>query len=408
MVPTRIKDVNYSPLLAGSIQRDRQGEQSLPVSRELEPKDQSKLVSLPSIANLPRLIIFLLALAVVASTAFVAGLFVRAPQQDALDAASQRLEVTYPVEERSVSPGIVLASRVVAGTTSTLTPMASSSRAVVTKSALKIGTEITPGTWLGEVSGRPLFAIPTDVPLYRDLMDGSTGSDVSALQSALQSMGLDVSVTGEVGSRTLAGVAELYSRAGAEMTSRDVISWTEFLPVAPGAIVLSSAPVGAVITDETSLATVQVSPDVVVGRANVLEADELSVGQPVQIRSSTATAQSTILAIGEFSIPEDNSGAGRDVTISIPDGFQVSASEPVTISLEQVAEPQPAVPVIALRQDATGTYVELPDSAATSSASPNQGDRKKVYVTVIAQADGWAAIDSNGKLTVGDLVHVSP
>ncbi|WP_309615186.1 hypothetical protein [Salinibacterium sp.] len=378
-----------------------------------DASDQPALVALPVVANARRLIVFFIVLALVAAASFIAGTFVRAPQQSALDSVSEQLEVTYAVEERVVAPGVTLPGRVVSGETRQLTVASgtgTAERLIVTRQALVAGQMIAPGTMLGEVSGRPQISIPEGVPLYRNFVDGSTGADVTAFQSALQHMGLDVSVTGEVGPRTLAAVLELYERFDAAPVAPTVIVWSEFLPVSAGATVVTSAAVGAVLTPELPLAVVKVSPDVVLARANVLEADELAVGQAVQLRSGTGTAASTVLRIGEFTTPEDNSGAGRDVTMELPADFVVTESAPITVSADGDAGTTPAVPVLALRQDDKGTYVELPNASGEPSGQTpaNAEDRERIYITVTAQAEGWAAIESGGQLAIGTEVLVSP
>lgn len=392
-------------------------DKAIPQSRESEAA-----VRLPRVANARRLVIFFVALVAIAGLSFVGGTLVRAPQQSALDAVDDHLEVTYVVEERVVAAGLELPGRVVSGSVQPLAvlgPGASAEsggsapgRVVVTRRTLEGGQAVVPGTLLGEVSGRPLIAVPTDVPLYRNLTDGATGADVSALQGALSQMGLDVSVTGEVGSRTLAAVAELYARLGIEPLDTSTIIWSEFFPVTQGATVVSASPVGTVLSEETPLAAVKVSPDVVLARANVLESDQLAAGSVVQLRSASAVTESTIISVGEFSTSETDSTAGRDITVGIPADFAVTESEPVTISLTQAALPGPAVPVIALRQDSKGTYVELADGRTDSDAGDGSdsstASREKVYVVVSAQADGWAAIEPNEELAIGSRIFVSP
>jgi len=375
--------------------------------------ESAPAVALPAIANARRLVVFFVVLVIVAALAFVAGIFVRAPQQSALDVVSEQLEVTYSVEERVVAPGILLAGRVIPGETRNLTAetgvgdASGAERQIVTQRVLAPGDVITPGTLLGEVSGRPQISIPEGVPLYRDLVDGSTGSDVSALQTVLQELGLAASVTGEVGPRTLAAVGDLYERLDATPPASGTIPWKEFLPVPSGAVVVNSAAVGTVLSPEVPLATIKVSPDVIVMRANVLEADQLSEGQTVQLSSSSSTAESTVLRIGDFTTPEDGSGAGRDITVAIPTDFVVAESIPITVSIDGVAEAGPAVPVLSLRQDDNGTYVELPNASANNTDS-GANEREKVYVAVTVQAEGWAAIEPNDSLAIGDKVYVSP
>lgn len=80
---------------------------------------------------------------------------------------------------------------------------------------LKVGDEVNTGTVLLEVSGRPMIALPGDVPAYRDLEEGDSGPDVEQLQRALAWI-YGTPVTGEFGSRTAEDVKRLYQNLGYE------------------------------------------------------------------------------------------------------------------------------------------------------------------------------------------------
>lgn len=363
-------------------------------------------VSLPVVAQSRRLVAFALVLVVVAAAAFIGGTLVRAPQQSALDATAQHLSVTYTVENRVVASGVVLVGKVLLGKSDPLLPLASSSgadRLVVTRKSLEVGQTIVPGTFLGEVSGTPLISIPRGVPLYRDLVDGSIGADVSALQAALQQMGLDVSVTGEIGPRTLAGVADLFARFDMVPADSSVIAWSSFLPVSDGAVVTSVAEIGSIVDDDTPLATVTSSAAAITARATVIQADLLQPGQVVTVRAGTAVAESTVLSVGDFTEFADGSGSGREITVAVPDELELDPAQPITLSTTAEAEPGPAVPIVALRQDDQGSYVELAPDLSMGSAEDSAPER--VYVRVLAQAEGWAAIEPDS-LDVGTRILV--
>ena len=51
------------------------------------------------------------------------------------------------------------------------------------------GTELPEGAVALEVSGRPVFLLQGDLPVYRDLRPGSSGDDVLQLEQALQRLG---------------------------------------------------------------------------------------------------------------------------------------------------------------------------------------------------------------------------
>ena len=67
---------------------------------------------------------------------------------------------------------------------------------------------------LVEVSGRPVLVLHGDLPAWRDLTVGDTGSDVRQLQAALRECGSDVLVDGVFGEYTARAVKALYADAG--------------------------------------------------------------------------------------------------------------------------------------------------------------------------------------------------
>lgn len=87
--------------------------------------------------------------------------------------------------------------------------------ALASKLPLEPGDEVNAGTVLLEVSGRPMIALPGDVPAYRDLVEGDSGPDVEQLQKALSWI-YGTPVTGEFDSRTAADVEKLYDNLGYE------------------------------------------------------------------------------------------------------------------------------------------------------------------------------------------------
>ncbi|WP_026925435.1 hypothetical protein [Glycomyces arizonensis] len=80
---------------------------------------------------------------------------------------------------------------------------------------LETGDEVKTATVLLEVSGRPMIALPGEVPAYRNLVEGDTGPDVEQLQQALQGL-YGTPVTGEFDSRTADDIEKLYANLGYE------------------------------------------------------------------------------------------------------------------------------------------------------------------------------------------------
>lgn len=77
------------------------------------------------------------------------------------------------------------------------------------------GTVITRGEVLLVASGRPVFILPGEIPMYRDLGYGKSGSDVLQLEKALKQMGYSPgTVEGVYDEKTSAAVAQWYKSKG--------------------------------------------------------------------------------------------------------------------------------------------------------------------------------------------------
>ncbi|MCH7231257.1 hypothetical protein L0U85_10390 [Glycomyces sp. L485] len=92
--------------------------------------------------------------------------------------------------------------------------------ALASKLPLKTGDEVNAGTVLMEVSGRPMLALPGDVPAYRDLAEGDEGPDVEQLQRALAWI-YGTPVTGAFDSRTASDLKKLYQSKGYEVPTTE-------------------------------------------------------------------------------------------------------------------------------------------------------------------------------------------
>ncbi|GAA4157361.1 peptidoglycan-binding domain-containing protein [Leifsonia shinshuensis] len=76
------------------------------------------------------------------------------------------------------------------------------------------GEVVESGSALAGIDGRPLVALATAVPLWRELGIGDRGEDVTALQKELVRLGYTLTADGTVGRRTLAAAATMFERAG--------------------------------------------------------------------------------------------------------------------------------------------------------------------------------------------------
>ncbi|MCH9276723.1 peptidoglycan-binding protein [Bifidobacterium amazonense] len=78
----------------------------------------------------------------------------------------------------------------------------------------KPGQTVESGSRILSVDGKPVIALHTDTPLYREIGTGDTGPDVLALQQELARLGYNAEGNGTYGWRTTDGVKQLLSQAG--------------------------------------------------------------------------------------------------------------------------------------------------------------------------------------------------
>lgn len=172
-----------------------------------------------------------LAVTVAVAVALTAGgvtaaRFVKSPAEKAAEAKAPVPSVISAVVERRVlTDTLVLRGLVTAGQTVSISPRVSSgsgedagggAKPVVTGVRVGAGDVLKAGQVLIEVSGRPVFVLRGELPVYRDLKPGSEGRDVEQLQAALRSSGHEVGSdeAGVFGPGTKAAVAAFYESIG--------------------------------------------------------------------------------------------------------------------------------------------------------------------------------------------------
>ncbi|NQX15353.1 hypothetical protein [Rathayibacter sp. VKM Ac-2857] len=362
------------------------------------------------------------------TASFLTGLLVQAPDHGPGEQVRQTIRVTAPVERRVVDSRTAFAGSVVAGSEQTLSTIPSGVPAVVTRRTVDVGDVVRPGSLVGAVSGRPVFAVPGPLALYRDLRTEDEGDDVSSLQRALRETGADVEVTGWVDWRTTAAVTELFVDNGfpaptapspetmeSSPTDPDpsepisspapeiqqprvvrppgpLIPFASFVALASAeATVTGALPLGATVTSEAPLVTVRTSPNTVSFRADAVSAATLTDGQEVSVQADTRQLAGTITAIGEFVEASDGKAPGRDVTVTSADPAFAGLSPGLSVTVLPEAEHEEslAVPTVALRQDAEGTFVLVPADAEAGAEHP---EPRRVPVTVDYSGNGWTAI----------------
>lgn len=367
--------------------------------------------SLRRILHPARVWTFLVIVVMLLAGAFWAGTLVKAPSEAALNNAQQSVPVTFPVSMKVVDKQLALKGVVVQGQATAVNPLASpaAGRPVVTKPGPGAGTEVTPGSFLGAIGGRPIFLLPDYVPFYRDLEIGDAGDDVAQLQKALREMGFNaVTATGKFDSVSRDAVKQIYKGDGLEPPDKPGFRWQDFWQI-PGnkGVVTSSAVQASLINDTTPLVVIQTAPNVIVARASVVDADALIVGDKVRISIGGQSIESDVLSVGAFTekVGPAGEGPGKDVTISVPREGSVWLTPEKVVSVQRTAVPEPklAVPLVAIQHDAVGSFIEIELLGTATQEAPRF---QRIDIRVSTQAAGWAAVDSSSPLTVGQRVRV--
>lgn len=215
--------------------------------------------------------------AVVVSVSFVAGLHaVPSPRDPILAAAPVEWSVpTSPVrlaDERQVMatpvvrPGAVLTT-------------GASGR--VTDWGCTPGATVVSGSAVLAVDDRPIFALATSRPLWRDIGPGDEGDDVRAVQDELVRLGLGTSSSGVVDPATAASIDALLASAGVAsadgVLATEVVVWVpasevvvETCDVALGGFVVEGGQVATTVGSVSSIAVeLPVAPGLVDGARTV-------------------------------------------------------------------------------------------------------------------------------------------
>jgi hypothetical protein len=160
-------------------------------------------------------LVFVILLAVASWTA---GSRIQSPAEAAARTAPPTPSpILVPVEERVLTSDIITRGTARYGLPQpiSLAPSPLKSAVSVITTLPQRGAQLEEGQVLLTTSGRPVFLLQGDIPVYRDLFPGLTGEDVRQLETALERMKFDPGpVDGVFDEKTTAAVADWYSSAG--------------------------------------------------------------------------------------------------------------------------------------------------------------------------------------------------
>ena len=154
----------------------------------------------------------------IATASWIASSGIKSPAEVAARTAPPTPSpILVPVEKRMLSSQIVTrgTARFVLPQSVSIAPTSLKPRAGVVTTVRERGSQLREGDVLLTASGRPVFALQGDIPVYRDLVPGISGDDVRQLEAALKRLGFDPGpVDGTFDENTSAAVTSWYASSG--------------------------------------------------------------------------------------------------------------------------------------------------------------------------------------------------
>lgn len=262
----------------------------------------------------------------------IVALVLRTPAPATLDSATP--DATVPLTTKAFDDGRQAQLHIVTGAPRAVT---SPRTGRLTDLDCQTGGLIHAGTVPASVDGRPMIAISTTIPLWRNLAVDDRGDDVAALQSELTRLGHPTSIDGVMGASTLRAVESLRAELGLEPQSATIVDVHDFIWIPRAEVTVRSClgVVGAPVADGDALAELPV--DVVSARLitiptgaapgqRVLRSNSLSVAVDDSGGVTDPEALAQLAASPEF---ESATTAGNSMTIPV----RWMLSSPVTATV---------------------------------------------------------------------------
>ena len=165
-----------------------------------------------------KLALSLIGVVLLAVVSWIAGSKIQSPAEAAARTAPPAPSpILVPVEERVLSSDVITRGTARFGLPQSvaLAPSPLKSEAGVITTLPLRGDHLKEGDVLLTASGRPVFLLQGNTPVYRDLTSGLSGEDILQLEAALRRLKLDPGpMDGVFDEKTGAAVADLYASAG--------------------------------------------------------------------------------------------------------------------------------------------------------------------------------------------------
>jgi hypothetical protein len=368
----------------------------------------------PGYARLRRRRAILLAIVIVALIAAVGGLllstFIKSPADLAAQSQPPGLTQLTATVRRQVISSTVLAQGVVSQPAEVSGPAASGgggsagAQPIVTQIFLHTGTDVTPGSVILEVAGRPVFVFAGTIPAYRNLVPGESGEDVAELQLGLESLGFGVGddTIGVYGPGTASGVAAFYQSIGysapmistgpkADRGAMMPLSEFMFVPRFPAHLASIGAKVGG--TAKGALVTLSMGNPAIAGQLNPNDRGLVRPGVKVKI-TDTVTGKSVRGRVTSVKSRTETKGSISG-GIFLP--MRIKPSRPLSTSL--IGQ---NVTLTITAAHSSGPVLAVPEAAVFASVNGS------TYVTRVTAAHSQVRVPVRTGITGDGLVEITP
>jgi peptidoglycan hydrolase-like protein with peptidoglycan-binding domain len=346
----------------------------------------------------------LVALVAMAGAGVLVGSRVQSPEQAAANAGPPAASwITASVEFRKLSQTVITRGDVRPQVATQVgVPSSVEGTPVLTGNSVVAGDEVVEGARLVEVSGRPVFVMTGDVPVYRSLRPGMSGADVSQLQQALRRLGFTPDTDGVYGPATKAAVAAFYADAGYEPVpastteAADLVAAQQALSDADAAVTAAQAAVDAATAGQPASAVAQAQS--VRNQAQ----RTLNDAEAAQFNDVALATQARDIAVAE----RDRVAANPDASPGELDQARLAASQAQAQLDQTVRSTQDAVD--AAKEALWTAALALDEAAAAGDTSTAQAH---FDTAVEARARAQAAVDaleaaSGATVAQGEIVFV--
>lgn len=267
------------------------------------------------------------------------------------------------------------------------TPLSANASGVVTALRTGAGLEVTSGTSPLAVSGTPILALHTTVPLYRDLESGDKGEDVRALQEELARLGYDIATDGYYGWGTSEAVRLLKDEIGVTdpdctLALADVV-WLPAVSVTP---TKWTATLGSTVTAGGSYGTVP---------------GELTAVNLATAPSSLAPGARTLTLWGQTTtVDEQNRATDPEFLAAIAATDDYAATVAADDAQKPTATLALAEPVAAVKVPPTALF------AVDKASACVQSGEHAFPVTVVGSALGSSLVTFEAEAQIPETVRL--